>query len=150
MEAVASAVRTQKDSPLHAWGSGSFENEAAMRWVEGLEDADDLDMVEETFEKILELDAQTEAPDVAESAAAIAAAETVAALGKNPAKSLPEEVRQWCFDNPGADIDEVQAHALQALGTILQDSKLRDLFEENGGVEEWETGVEDLRDRLRG
>ena len=40
-------------STLRFWGSGSFENDAAMRWVEGLEDEDDLEMVVPAVHRIL-------------------------------------------------------------------------------------------------
>jgi hypothetical protein len=134
---------------MDVWGYGSFENEAAVRWVESLEDVHDLELVESTLDDILDLEEEGDIPDPAASSMAIAAAETVAALAEKPSKGLPEEVRQWCFDNPGFDLGEVMPKAVQALGVILQGSGLRDLFEEHGKAEEWEVDLEDLRDRLR-
>jgi len=135
---------------LRIWGAGSFDNEAAMTWVEGLEDTDDLGHVEEALDEVLQMDDVGDIPPSGSAARAIAAAETVAALSQKPAESLPEEVRQWCFDNTNHDLAEAQPKALQALGVILQESALRDAFEDPCTAEDWETEIEDLRDRLRG
>ena len=108
------------------------------------------DILETTLDQVLEADEAGDIPGTPECSHAIAAAETIAALAETPASSLPEEVRQWCFDNPGADLDEVQPKAVQALGVILQESGLRALFDSSGQVDEWEVEVESLRDRLRG
>lgn len=152
METTTSAVgrRAQDDHGLNVWGHGSFENEAAMRWVESLEDGPDIDMVEATLDEVLDVEAAGEEPDPADASRAIAAAETIAALAEQPAKALPEEVRQWCFDrDAGLELAEVQPKAVQALGVILQGSALRRVFEEQGHAEEWELEVEGLMDRLR-
>lgn len=131
------------------WGAGSFDNDVAMRWVEALEDAADLEPLEAVLDRVLESDEVGETPDEKEGSQAIAAAETLAALADRPANRLPEEVRQWCFDNPGLEISEATGKAVQALGVLLQDSPLRTRFEEHGLLEEWEVGVEGLRDRLQ-
>ena len=143
------AVARSTGSEIRIWGFGSFENAAALSWVESLEDADDLQMVEETLDEVLAADERGDVPDPSVSARAIAAAETVAALGEQPAKALPEEIRQWCFDNSSVDLDEAQPKAMHALGVILGESGLRDVLEDNGIAEDWESEVEELRDRLR-
>jgi len=143
------AVSRSNGDELQIWGFGSFENEAALNWVEGLEDADDLQMVEETLDEVLAADERGDVPDPGASARAIAAAETVAALSEQPAKALPEEIRQWCFDNPSHDLDEAQPKAMHALGVILSESGLRDVLEVSGIADDWESEVEELRDRLR-
>ncbi|HJL14236.1 MAG TPA: DUF4259 domain-containing protein [Sandaracinaceae bacterium LLY-WYZ-13_1] len=148
--AVSSTGRRKNNDAPDVWGYGSFENEAAMRWVERLEEAIDLELLEATFDEALELEDAGEPLDMAVSSTTIAAAETVAALAGAPSSDLPEEVRQWCFDNPELELGEVQAKAVQALGVVLAGSRLRDLFEEHDKAEEWEVDVEDLRDRLRG
>jgi hypothetical protein len=149
MEAAAwSSGREVKG--LRVWGVGGFENEIALHWVEGLEDAIDLEMVESTLEEVLELDEEGDVPGAASSVNALAAAETVATLAERPTRRLPEEVRQWCFDIPAIGLAEVQSKAVQAVGVVLQDSWIRRFFEERGEGDEWEAEVEDLRDRLRG
>lgn len=146
----AVSVRSSERGHLRVWGTGSFENEAAMRWVEHLEDAPDLEWVVSSLDEVLELDEAGDAPDSGAASRAIAAAETVAALASEPSSSLPEEVRQWCFDNPGAELDEITPRALQALGVVLGESALREVYEEAGDLDGWEAEVEGLRDRLRG
>jgi hypothetical protein len=134
---------------MMVWGKGSFENEVALRWLELLEEAD-LEMVEATLDTVLELEADGDAPGPKSASRAIAAAETVAALSERPAPSVPEEVLQWCFDNPGLDLGDVQTKAVQALGVALSAPGLRRIFEESGQLEDWESEMEDLRERLLG
>ena len=131
------------------WGAGSFDNEAAMRWLETLEEAADLDPLEAILDEIIECGDAGDVPEGPTASHAIAAAETIAALATNPSGSLPEEVRQWCFDNPGLELDDVVLKAIQALGVVLQDSELRHHFDELGQLDAWENEVEALRDRLR-
>lgn len=154
MEAALSSTKRRrtkkkKKKTMDVWGHGSFENEAAIRWVEMLEEVHDLDLLESTLDDVLMAEQEDEIPDPASSSMAIAAAETVAALADKASESLPEEVVQWCFDNPGFDLGEVQPKAVQALGVVLQTSGLRELLEEHGEIEDWEAELEDLRDRLR-
>ena len=130
------------------WGTGPFQNQHAMEWVENLENHADLEMVEETLDNVLEQEADGEIPEIPDCSAALAAAETVAALAKKPAQQLPEEVRQWCFDNPELDIEEVKAKAVQAVGTILTESELRELWSNTEHYPTWEIDLEALRDRL--
>ncbi|MEC7518402.1 MAG: DUF4259 domain-containing protein [Myxococcota bacterium] len=146
----AVSVQSSERGHLRVWGTGSFENEAAMRWVENLEDAPDLEWVVSSLDEVLEADEAGDAPDPQSASRAIAAAETVAALASEPGPQLPEEVRQWCFDNPGAELDEITPRALQALGVVLGESELREVYEAAGELEGWEAEVEGLRDRLRG
>ncbi len=131
------------------WGAGSFDNEAAMRWLETLEEAADLEPLEAVLDEIIECGDVGDVPEAPTASHAIAAAETIAALAESPSGSLPEEVRQWCFDNPGLEVDEVVQKAAQALGVVLQDSELRHHFDELGQLDAWENEVEALRDRLR-
>ncbi len=133
---------------LQIWGIGAFDNDAAMRWVESLEHADEM-ILEETLDEVLSIEADGEVPSPAQAAHAIAAAETVAAFGRRPAEALPEEVRQFCFDNPGVDLEEAQPKAMHALAVALGTPGLRELLEDRGEVEDWESELEELRDRLR-
>ncbi|MCB9594169.1 MAG: DUF4259 domain-containing protein [Sandaracinaceae bacterium] len=119
-----------------------------MTWAEGLEHADE-HILEETFDVVLQMEEQGDVPSSAQAAFAIAAAETVAALGERPAELLPEEVRQFCFDNPGVDLDEALPLAMHALGVVLHRSGLRAQLEDSGDVDDWESELEELRDRLR-
>lgn len=134
---------------MRVWGLSSFDNEAAMKWVEGLDDDADLERVEATLDDVLELEESGDVPGPSASSHVIAAAETIAALAEKPASVLPEEVRQWCFDNPSSDLAEVRAKAVQALGVVLHSSGLREHFDDTGEIDDWEIEVEDLRDRLR-
>lgn len=147
--AVVSRSRENSRKEPKVWGRGSFDNDAAMGWVEQLEDAADFELLEATLEEVIEAEEEGRVPGPETSAHAIAAAETVAALVERSLTGLPEEVRQWCFDTMAQDLRELQPTALQALGVLLTDSWIRDFFEEHGEADAWEAEVEALRDRLR-
>ena len=78
---------------MGAWGTGSFENDAALDWLPELEEADGPDVLDRTLRRVTE--AGDDYLEVDEGAAAIAAAEVVAALLGAPAPDLPDEVRAW-------------------------------------------------------
>ena len=143
---TAEAVRSKPRCEV--WGVGAFENEFAAGWAEQLDDGVDLEVLETTIDRVLDLADDGLVPSFDASTCAIAAAETVATLADQPPPALPEEVRQWCWDNPSVDLSEIQPKAVQALGVLLQDSGLRRFFEERGEADDWEAVVEELRDRL--
>ena len=105
-------------------------------------------MVEQTLDEVLEQDADGVTPEIPACSVALAAAETVAALAHQPAQQLPEEVRQWCFDNPELDVRELRTKAVQAVSLILTHSELRELWEHTEHYPSWETDLESLQDRL--
>ncbi len=130
---------------MSAWGFGSFENDDAADWVADLVEMNDETLIDEAFERALEAKSgYVEAP---EASCALAAAEVVAALRGKPAIELPEEVRGW-VEGKGAPSDERLKSARQAVAAVRKTSELRDLWEEQEELEDWEPVVQDLERRL--
>ena len=77
---------------MGAWGSGSYDNDAALDWIYELQYSDDLSVVTNALCPNLEDEGYLEVDD---GTAIIAAAEVVAALLDKPAADLPEEVAAW-------------------------------------------------------
>ena len=86
---------------MGAWGTGSFENDDAMDWVADLEGSDDLAIVVETLSRVA--DAGDDYVETPEGAAAVAAAEVVAALLGASGPTVTDEVREWV--NAHAELD---------------------------------------------
>ena len=113
---------------MGAWGSGSFENDDAMDWVIDLEEAGDLSILTDAFEAVTDQDADDlEAPDCA---AALAAAEVVAAMAGRPAAALPDEVTAWIAGREPAS-GPLKALARRAVDKVLAGSELAELWEES-------------------
>lgn len=130
---------------MGAWDTGSFDNDDALDWVYELEEADDLSILSDAFEAVLE--EEENYLDEADCAIAISAAEVVAGLMGNSDGSLPEEVRAWIKTQPKPSRTLV-ADGLKSLRAILEDSGLKELWEETEYYEDWKGGVMDLITRM--
>lgn len=85
---------------MGAWANDPFGNDTAMDWVYGLEDADDLSLIEATLQTVLDAgDEYLEAPAGDE---AIAAADVIARLRGRfyNRNSYTESVDSWVAAHP--------------------------------------------------
>lgn len=71
---------------MGAWGSGSFDNDDALDWVNDLEGSKGTAVIEFALQAVLDESDYLEAP---ECSAALCAAEVVAALKGAPGQGLP-------------------------------------------------------------
>jgi Domain of unknown function (DUF4259) len=131
---------------MGAWGLGPFENDDAMDFIADLETTEGTGHLGTIFSTIPdEIDSYVEAP---EAAAAIAAAEVVAALLGRANPQQPPEVTQWVARQAGVD-SSLFREALRAVRRIQERSELRELWEEGADLPQWEASVSDLVARLR-
>lgn len=126
---------------MGAWGYNVFDNDDAGDWVWDLVESTDLSAITEALNAVTD-DAEDyiEAP---ECSMAVAASEVVAALHGRPAETLPDEVSKWLSGKPVPDA-VISAKAIKAIETVLKDSELKELWEEN--EEEYSNWVASLND----
>ena len=134
---------------MGAWGTESFDNDAAMDWVAELEAATDLRAVADA----LGAAASEEYLDADVGSVGLAAAEVVAALRGRPAAELPEEVAAWVEGHrvpPDAALLGAAVRAVDAIAGEPERSELRELWDEAADDDRaaWRAAVADLRDRL--
>jgi hypothetical protein len=135
---------------MGAWGELAFDNDTANDWAYGLENVDDLSLVESAFEELEEVAGGYLDQDFACNA--LAAYKVLARLRGNPGYSnaYTEKVDQRVAAHKLKPSAALLQRASAAIDRILgKDSELRDLMEEGGGGETWRKAVEDLRGRLR-
>ena len=134
---------------MGAWGTASFENDAAGDWFLRVEEAVDPGAVIASAidhalgeADYLELDASCEAIAAAELSASCA--------GQAPAR-LPDRVRGWVDANPHQPHDSEIEQALQAVSRVRAESELRERWDEavEGQENEWLREIGDLIARLR-
>ncbi|MGD8454752.1 MAG: DUF4259 domain-containing protein [Anaerolineales bacterium] len=130
---------------MGTWGLTAFENDDALDWVFELEGAADISVLSETF--FLVNESEDDYLDASDSCFALAAAEVVAALGGKPSADLPLEVVKW-VEGKGEPDDGLVSDAKQAIRAVLEDSELKELWEESDEYEAWVSEVEGLLDRL--
>jgi hypothetical protein len=137
---------------MGAWGAGHFENDDAMDWTYELERSSSTAILDSAFNPLLpkkrffggqKEPRYIEAPD---ATIALAAAEVVAALAGRSGR-LPDNVRTWVSGRNGATQD-LKAKAREAVGRILDDSELKQLWEESDDFDQWQRNVEDTLSRL--
>lgn len=129
---------------MGAWGTGVFENDAALDWFDALERRG-ADAVLAALQTIPEEDDYIEADQAAE---ALAAAEIVAAALGHPAAGLPGEATDWVQAHAGEIDSTLVPLAVDAVTRIRTDSEPQALWEESDSGAEWHAVVDDLLARL--
>ena len=124
------------------WGLGSFENDSALDLVVELCEADDIAPVVAALRVVAENAGYV---DIADSFAAVAAAEVAAALCGKASRALPEGVSTWVEAHPAVSREHLADMALRAVTRMEMGSELR---EETGDSGEWWAIMADLRIRL--
>lgn len=131
---------------MGAWGPGNFENDGALDWVAELLEGGDDTTIRAAFGSVLGSDEGD--VDVDDAAAALAAAEAVAAINGHPGGELPEELASRLRALRLAPADERTQLAVRAVERVAARSELQELWEESGPSEEWRSVVRDLLSRL--
>lgn len=128
-----------------AWGDGSFENDDALDWVVECTQSAGPQVVAATLNGAIKAK-YLEAP---EGAAAVAAAELVAAARGKPSPNLPIELAAWLQRQPKAQLASLAPLARQALGKVLnpEASELRQLWS-GDKKDRWESRIAELEARL--
>lgn len=133
---------------MGAWGELAFDNDSANDWAYGLDDVDDLSLVESAFDELEEVGDDYLDQDVACNA--LAACEVIARLRGNAGykNAFTEKVDEWVTAHKLKPSPALVARASAAIDRILaEDSELRELWEQGDGGEKWRASVEDLRRR---
>jgi Domain of unknown function (DUF4259) len=133
---------------MGAWGELAFDNDAANDWADGLEEVDDLSLVEGAVRELEAVGDGYLDQDVACNA--LAACEVLARLQGNHGyhNAYTAKVDDWAARHPGKPPAALIQRAIAAIDRILGDrSELREVWEEAGG-DEWHRGVADLRRRV--
>ena len=137
---------------MGAWGGGSFENDTALDWAARVESLED---VREPLNRLKALtrgrkDHQPVHVDADLACEAIAAAETVAMLMGRRSPDFPDDLYERLADGGPPD-DKLFHQAREAVGRVLRDSELAELWAEgteDGVANEWHAAITALVDRL--
>ena len=136
---------------MGAFGPGSFENDDALDFAAELE-ASGADALSEVLERAVGGDGVR---DAGLGAAALAAAEVVAALAGRPSRELPDEVKLWVADAgaglAAGEVERLLGLARRAVAVVTGgDAELARLWAATKPTETagWRASVADLGRRL--
>src|SRR3712207_5626147 len=116
---------------MGAWGIGTFDNDTACDWSDGLERVQDLSLVKEALAKVAETSEDYLDSDVATQA--LAACEVIARLKGNwePRNSYTETVDRWVETHPLAVPNSLVTVAVSVIDRVLTPpSELLELWQE--------------------
>lgn len=143
---------------MGAWGLGSFENDDAMDWMSDFAEVQDMNLINATFDIVIEnAGSYIEAP---EASNALAAAEIIAAIKGNIHKDFPdyylnksEEIEAELIDFDKLKtglIEDVSQKALQVVRLIKENenSELKQLWQDTDEFSDWLNDVNELEKRL--
>ena len=134
---------------MGARGTGSFDNDDAMDWIGGF-GADGANIIEEALEAINDLD-PGDYIEADAAAHAIAAAELVAAARDGDVSHLPDDAAASLRENAAKiNAAKLLAASRKAVSRVLKSSELKELWDDSADGEEWEEGVRELLERLKG
>lgn len=128
---------------MGAWGTGAFDNDAALDWVWELEDGG-ITAIESALDEAVRSSDLSAPTDVE----AIAAAEVVAAAIGRPLAGLSEEIGALVAHVAPSVTPEHTARARTAVERVLNNSELAELWAETDDADTWRGLVEDLISRL--
>ena len=126
----------------------AFDNDTANDWAYGLDEVDDLSLVESALVELEDVGREYLDQDIACNA--LAACEVLARLLGNFGyrNAYTEKVDSWVAAHPMKPEHSLLTRARDAIHRILgEESELRQLWEEADG-DSWRKTVEDLRQRL--
>jgi hypothetical protein len=132
---------------MGAWGTGSFENDAAQDWLYDFGE-NDFRLIDRTLAGVANM-LDVDELDANEAAEALAAAECIAAALGKPASQLPDALQEWLSENAPFQVKPEYVQMAQlATARVLAKSELRDLWAESDEFEAWQTAVRNLQQRL--
>lgn len=125
------------------WGTATFDNDAASRWIEAFVAEPSADALQQVFDQ-----AEDARVDVDLAHAVLSAAEVVAAWCGRPAPDLPVNLTPWLMGRSQALPRELVGAAKDAVLVIGRDSHLREQWRERQKLEAWESELLALVERL--
>jgi hypothetical protein len=129
-----------------AWGPGSFDNDDALDWAHLCTESTGSAVIGSALQAAM----QPGALEASVGAAAVAAAELVAAANGKPGKTLPKDLSDWLNRQPRQEIVKFAQVARKAL-TRVRDrrvSELHQLWEESTD-KQWVSTITELEARLK-
>jgi hypothetical protein len=142
---------------MGAWGIKTFENDGAMDWLGDFLEEPSEKRILDTFSpqsnviqpsfigKLMGKKAES-IPRELEGDEVLAAAEVVASILGRPSTNNPDELKS----PPSITLSPTTvAKALAAIDAIMQESNLKECWEETDDFQAWKAEVEDLRTRLK-
>jgi hypothetical protein len=135
---------------MGAWAVDAFGNDDACDWAYGLEEVEDLSLVEEALDAVMS--SAGEYLDGGTAAEALAAIEVIARLQGHwgERNSYSENADDWVEKTRLQPSDELAQKAHQAIDRILADeSELKELWQDSDEYDAWVASVEELRGRVR-
>ena len=136
---------------MGAWGHLPFDDDTTNDWAYGLEDIDDLSLVEAAFDELEEVGNEYLDRDIASNA--LGACEVLARLSGRPGytNAYTEKVDEWVAAHKLKPPPILLKRASAALDRILADnSELRELWHESEDGPAWRKAIQDLRSRVSG
>ena len=134
---------------MGAWSADTFGNDDACDWAYGLENVNDLSLLESTLDTLLSHGTEyVEAPEASEALAAI---EAIARLQGNwgERNAYTEPVDEWVEKTklqPSAALTKKAHLVIERI--LAENSELKELWQESEEYEAWQAFVAELKSRV--
>jgi len=125
---------------MGAWGFKTFENDYALDWVDSLICQNKKDMVIRALKEIELNNEYIEGPECSEALCAI---ELISSIKSEDSSNLTEELLEWINEKRGLLMKSITFSqseidlAISTLQKIINDSELKELWQESDNYQEW-------------
>lgn len=118
---------------MGAWGTGPFENDDAMDWIDELQEHNSVDTLIVSITDMIQAEEYIEADAASQ---AIAAAQIVACLNGQPVSELPQDAQAWVKGKTRPS-PQVLTDTKTVLEQVMENSELRELWQDSGIHDQW-------------
>lgn len=134
---------------MGAWGTGSFENDAAIEWARTLEESDGFAAVERALDDVVSAGSTYLDSDVGGVGIA-AAAIVVHSLGKGSPDDTAPEVESWIESNELKPPPALVEKAIRVVERVAgKKSELSELWGDSEDVDAWKASIKALVTALK-
>lgn len=130
---------------MGSWSNKPFGNDTALDLTSRLLTADSEDPVSSCIRDALD---SKDALDATMSEEAIAAAALIAAAANESIRAVPKDVSAWIWTRGYVPDKALIKDAATVVQAVMEQSELRDLWEESDGLQGWLKATENVRQRL--
>ncbi len=131
---------------MGAWDEGIFENDQAGDWLDQLVELGTTNAIDQALSAAIK--AKPGQLDADDAAAALAAAEVVAAARGHRHADLPDDVKEWLASSGYDPTAAAVALCVNSVKRVRDDSELAELWAEGGESVGWKRGISGLLARL--
>lgn len=130
---------------MGSWSNKPFGNDTALDWALRLLSSGSEDLIPSSIRDALD---SNDVPDASISEEAVAAAAVIAAAANEPIRAVTKDISAWIRTRGYVPDKALIADATKVLEAVMEESELRELWEESERLQGWLKSTANVQQRL--